>query len=73
MATIQLDTLGMKCPQPVLQIAIKAKDLSDGDILEITADCPSFPNDLEKWCKNQGKTLLMMSTEGEKHTAQIQF
>jgi TusA-related sulfurtransferase len=74
MATVVLDTLGMKCPQPVLKMAIKAKELQPGDIMEVLADCPSFPNDVEKWCKNQGKVLMVMSDEGGgKHKAQIQF
>ena len=74
MATIILDTLGMKCPQPVLKMAIKAREIQPGDIMEVLADCPSFPNDIEKWCKSQGKVLLVMSDEGDgKHKAQIQF
>ena len=42
--------------------------------MEVLADCPSFPNDVEKWCTQQGKVLLVMSDEGDgKHKAQIQF
>ena len=32
MAVEVLDTLGMKCPQPVLKIAVKAADMQPGDI-----------------------------------------
>ena len=69
MATHNLDALGLKCPQPVL-----ARQLQPGDLLEIVADCESFPVDIEKWCKTTGKTLLFCAEEGGgKVRAQIQF
>ncbi|KPJ49926.1 SirA-like protein [candidate division TA06 bacterium DG_26] len=73
MATHSLDALGLKCPQPVLRVAIKAKEVAPGDILEVLADCPSFPKDIEAWCKKTGKTLLFCRDEGGKFNAQIQF
>jgi tRNA 2-thiouridine synthesizing protein A len=73
MATQSLDALGLKCPQPILKVAVKAKELQPGDMLEVLADCESFPKDIEAWCQKTGKTLLFCSTEGDKHTAQIQF
>jgi tRNA 2-thiouridine synthesizing protein A len=68
-----LDTLGLKCPQPILKIAVKAKEMNAGDILEVTADCESFPKDIQAWCGKTGKTLLFCTTEGGVHKAQIQF
>jgi TusA-related sulfurtransferase len=50
MANYTLDSLGLKCPQPILKVAVKAKELQPGE-----------------------KTLLFCNTDGEKHTAQIQF
>ena len=74
MATHQLDTLGLKCPQPVLKVAVKAKELQPGDMLEVQADCPSFPKDMEAWCQKTGRTLLVCADEGGgKYKAQIQF
>lgn len=73
MAAYTLDTLGLKCPQPVLKIAVKAKELQPGDILDVMADCHSFPKDIQAWCEKMGKNLLFCSTEEGKHKAQIQF
>ena len=73
MATHTLDTLGLKCPQPILKVAIKAKELQPGDLLEVVANCHSFPADVEAWCQKTGKTLLMCTTDGDEHKAQIQF
>jgi len=74
MAVRTLDTLGLKCPQPVLKVAALARELSPGDSLEILADCPSFPKDMEAWCSKTKKTLLFCLDEGGgKFKAQIQF
>lgn len=74
MATHLLDANGLKCPQPVLKVAVKAKQMQAGDILDVKANCSTFPNDIENWCKKSGKTLLFCNDEGGGHfTAQIQF
>jgi tRNA 2-thiouridine synthesizing protein A len=74
MANQTLDAMGLKCPQPILKVAILAPQLSPGDILEVIADCESFPKDIKAWAEKTGKTLLFCNTDGEgKHSAQIQF
>jgi tRNA 2-thiouridine synthesizing protein A len=57
MAIETLDMLGMKCPQPVLKIAVKAPDMEPGEILEVLGDCPTFERDVRVWCERLGKTL----------------
>ena len=73
MATKQLDTNGMRCPQPVLRIAAMMPELSPGDILEVKGNCPTFEEDVRKWCKRMGKTLLAVTTQGAGELIQIQF
>jgi tRNA 2-thiouridine synthesizing protein A len=69
-----LDTLGQKCPQPILKIAVKAPDMKQGDILEVLGDCPSFEKDVCSWCERLGKVFLSVKDEGEnKKRIQIQF
>lgn len=69
-----LDTLGFKCPQPVLKIAVKTPDMSPGDILEVLGDCPTFEKDLRTWCERRAKVLLSVKDEGDnKKRIQIQF
>jgi tRNA 2-thiouridine synthesizing protein A len=74
MAVVTLDTLGLKCPQPVLKMATKARELQPGDTLEVLADCESFPKDVVAWCAKTKHTLLFCTDEGGgKFKAQIQF
>ena len=70
----QLDTLGFKCPQPVLKIAVMASNMRPGDILEVLGDCPTFERDIRKWCERLGKTLLAVNSNGNgAKKIQIQF
>lgn len=74
MNTHILDTSGLKCPEPVLKIAMKATDMKEGDILEVIADCPTFTKDVKLWCRRIHKTLLFIQNVGDgKKKCQIQF
>lgn len=74
MATERLDCCGMRCPQPVLKLAAKSPDMKPGDVLEVTADCPTFTKDVKAWCDRMKKTLIAINDHGGgKFTAQIQF
>jgi len=68
-----LDCRGLKCPQPVLKVAIKANTLAAGTTLEVHADCPSFPQDIEKWCQDSGKVLVSVVDRGSYQVATVQF
>ncbi len=74
MATQILDTLGLKCPQPVLKLAVKATEMGQGDLIDILGDCPTFEKDIRTWCDRLGKVLLSVNDEGAgKKRIQIQF
>jgi tRNA 2-thiouridine synthesizing protein A len=73
MAVHELDCKGMVCPQPVLKISVCAPKMSPGDILNVYADCSTFPDDVKKWCTRIGKTLEFCKTENGVHHAKIQF
>ncbi|MCP4679305.1 MAG: sulfurtransferase TusA family protein [Deltaproteobacteria bacterium] len=73
MATVSLDAKGLRCPQPVLKIAAKMPEMNQGDILEVMGDCPTFEEDVRKWCDRMKKTLLAVTQDGQARTAQIQF
>jgi TusA-related sulfurtransferase len=72
-ATIKLDAVGLKCPQPVLKIAAKAAEMVNDDILEVLADCPTFEKDVRLWCGRTKKTLLWIKEEDGKKRCQIKF
>ena len=64
MALEVLDTLGLKCPQPVLKMTVKVPDMNPGDILEVLGDCPTFEKDVRVWCERLGRVFLSVKEEG---------
>ena len=74
MKTEILDTVGLKCPQPVLQLAVIAPDMRPGEVLEVVGDCPTFEKDIRTWCERLRKVFLSVKDEGgDKKRIQIQF
>jgi tRNA 2-thiouridine synthesizing protein A len=74
MALKVLDTLGLKCPQPVLKIALLARDMDVGDVLEVLGDCPTLEKGVRTWCERLGKVFLSIKDEGGyRRRIQIQF
>ena len=70
----KLNTTGLKCPEPVLKIAVKSADMKTGDVLEVIGDCPTFEKDVKTWCKRINKTLLFVQhTDNGRVKCQIQF
>jgi tRNA 2-thiouridine synthesizing protein A len=73
MAVKQLDTIGMRCPQPIQAIITSIHETSPGDLLEVKADCPTFEEDVRKWAERTGRTVLAITRDGDVMTAQIQL
>jgi tRNA 2-thiouridine synthesizing protein A len=74
MATKTIDAIGLRCPQPILQITIALPEMQPGDVLEVKANCDSFEEDVRTWCGRLDKTLLAINTDsGGIVTATIQF
>ena len=69
-----LDTLGWKCPHPLLKVAVKGLRMQPGDILEVLGDCPTFERDVRTWCQRLGKVLLsVQDIDAKQRKIQIQF
>lgn len=53
-----LDAQGLMCPEPVMMLHTKVKELSEGDVLQVLATDPSTTRDIAKFCSFLGYTLL---------------
>lgn len=52
-----LDCRGLRCPEPILQLARKVRALDDQAIIEIFADDDAFPLDIKAWSKRAKASL----------------
>ncbi len=66
-----LDTCGLCCPGPIVQVAKKMQDLSAGEQLEVCASDPGFLADIESWCAGTGNTLIEKGGKQGIYTAKL--
>ena len=75
MPNVTRDFRGLKCPVPSLKmtIALAKKEFNQGDTVEAIADCPTFEDDMKKWCTQWKKLFVKSIKEGgiTKVTVQI--
>ncbi|RUO76404.1 sulfurtransferase TusA [Pseudidiomarina taiwanensis] len=57
-----LDTLGLRCPEPVMMIRVAVRKLNAGDILEVIADDPATTRDIPAFCRFMDHELLAAET-----------
>ena len=70
---MRLDCSGMRCPQPVLRLAVETAEIAPGTIVEIVGDCPTFEKDVRMFCERRRKTFLTIRTDGAKAFIRIQY
>ncbi|GAA0205598.1 sulfurtransferase TusA family protein [Kangiella japonica] len=60
-----LDCRNLLCPMPVIRTQNALKELSEGELLEVTCTDPGTLSDIPTWCRiNQHEVV---STEEDKH------
>ncbi len=70
---MRIDCSGMRCPQPVLRLAVETAETPAGTIVEIVGDCSTFENDVRVFCARRKKTVLAIRSEGGKTFIRIQY
>ncbi|MFA7554367.1 MAG: sulfurtransferase TusA [Spongiibacteraceae bacterium] len=67
-----LDTSGLMCPEPVMMLHNKIRDITSGAILEVVATDPSTERDIPKFCIFLGHQLLEQQDRDNKYFYYIQ-
>ena len=61
----QLDTTGLYCPEPIMLMHNKVRDMSPGEVLKVIASDPATTRDIPKFCSFLGHELLyQQETDG---------
>jgi len=53
-----LDATGLYCPEPVMLLHNKIRDIAVGEVLQVLATDPSTQRDIPKFCRFLGHELL---------------
>lgn len=62
-----LDTCGLFCPEPVMLLHSKIRDVHSGDVIEVIATDPSTRRDIPKFCTFLNHTLLQHEERDNKY------
>lgn len=60
--TESLDTLGLRCPEPVMLIRAAIRKLESGALLEVIADDPATTRDIPSFCRFMDHELVLAQT-----------
>jgi len=60
-----LDATGLYCPEPVMLLHNRIRDMAVGELLQVIATDPSTQRDIPKFCRFLGHELVEERAEGE--------
>ncbi len=60
-----LDAQGLYCPEPVMMLHNRVREMSTGEILHVLATDPSTQRDIPKFCTFLGHELVSQYETGE--------
>ncbi|MEZ4812973.1 MAG: sulfurtransferase TusA family protein [Caldisericia bacterium] len=55
---VELDTLGLQCPVPIVKTAKKMKELESGQVLKVISDDEGIQEDMPAWASSTGNEFL---------------
>lgn len=64
----ELDACGLFCPEPVMLLHTKVRELGAGEVLKVTATDPSTQRDIPKFCLFLEHQLLDSSEQDGTYT-----
>ena len=64
-AELELDARGLYCPEPVMLLHNKIRDIEAGQMLKLVATDPSTTRDVPKFCLYLGHELLVQEQQGQ--------
>jgi tRNA 2-thiouridine synthesizing protein A len=59
----ELDTLGLRCPEPVMMVRKTVRKMQEGELLNVIADDPATTRDIPSFCRFMEHTLVEANTD----------
>ena len=57
-ADYELDALGLRCPEPLMLLRNKVREMNQGDVIKVLATDPSTSWDFENFCRFMNHEML---------------
>ena len=65
---VELDTKGLRCPEPLMVLRNKIMDMSPGEVVKVVATDPSTSWDFANFCKFLNHELVEQTADDEVYT-----
>lgn len=62
---VELDTSGLYCPEPIMLMHNRVREMQPGNVLKVIATDPATTRDVPKFCSFLGHELLAQSDTDE--------
>ena len=62
-----IDAVGLECPEPLMIVRNKVREMSPGETVSVVATDPSTVRDLANFCRFMGHELVTSEREGERY------
>jgi len=66
-ADTQLDATGLFCPEPVMMLHNRVREVASGTVLEVIATDPSTQRDIPKFCTFLGHELVLQEVRDRRY------
>lgn len=64
---LEIDTLGLLCPIPIIRAADKIKSMEEGQVLKIVSDDSGVESDFPAWCLSHRHDFLGILKQGQEY------
>lgn len=61
---VQLDARGLRCPEPLMLVRNKVRELQSGDMLHVLATDPTTERDLQQFCQFMKHDYVQCQRDG---------
>lgn len=55
---LELNCRGLRCPLPVIRLAVYLPDVPVGGLVSVAADDPASRSDIPAWCRMRGQEYV---------------
>jgi len=59
----ELNTLGLRCPEPIMMLRKRVRKMEKGELLAVIADDPATTRDIPSFCRFMEHSLIEADTE----------
>ena len=69
--THRFDASGLMCPEPIMMLHGKVREMQVGDVIEVIATDPATERDIPKFCQFLGHELLLATEQDNQYVYHI--